>query len=762
MKKVFSILVSLFTISSQFLLIGSVTATINPEEIAPLNSGFFVQIDTSQTNPLKGKILDLMDNLNLTGSETNLIYNLVIKNIESNKFSFAQNQHQQSGEDIYYLTSDISDADFNSIIQNADATSYTITTVGINQKIYSTGDDSFFGHKNGTLLISNTSGIISDFLISNILPSTISANSSYQAFSKNILPDSFLNIFVNIEELQKFFPEKITSEGLDTINFEAFSFAQNANSISVIGHVQFNDSALMDSAKRIFTPKIYKNINAGKIIFYEEFFNLKDLLATTIQVLTNGDSNFEEDFATAKEEMKTATGLDLDTDIFYLFQKNTALIMHGTPTKSTYDSSDMIPGLSIVSEVESATLAKEKGEKILAAIEKSIKDSIQDEYDYAVKYSEAESLNSPESIISEMIKKSTVTVNGNSFSQLIIYPNKASIYKTSENSDTPAITISTGMYNSSLFVLSINTNPAQIFSNSGLMGDSEFSKNFTPGTSGITDLTFINLNNLHDYLKTIFTIDNPLSDTTELDSFFEPIHSIFATTKASGNDYISSVKITIDAATISNLIDQIITMTEDLQENMRAYSLPIDFLPLEFSDVHEGDWFYSHINDISGKRIMTGYSDGTFRPNQPITRAEFTKTIVTAFNITASSVSYPNGYFYDVSEDSWYWSYVNVANWAGIVKGYSDRSFRPNQPITRAEAVTILNRLPKITTISAIKELPFTDVSKNDWFFGAVQNIYSMGIINGKSVTLFAPNDNITRAETAKIISLFLLMNKLN
>ena len=87
--------------------------------------------------------------------------------------------------------------------------------------------------------------------------------------------------------------------------------------------------------------------------------------------------------------------------------------------------------------------------------------------------------------------------------------------------------------------------------------------------------------------------------------------------------------------------------------------------------------------------ILDGYEDGSFRPNASITRAEFTKIAVSFFKHVGGASSNP---FNDVPDSAWYAEFVKAAAELGLIDGYEDGTFRPNAPITRAEACTIVNR----------------------------------------------------------------------
>lgn len=108
-----------------------------------------------------------------------------------------------------------------------------------------------------------------------------------------------------------------------------------------------------------------------------------------------------------------------------------------------------------------------------------------------------------------------------------------------------------------------------------------------------------------------------------------------------------------------------------------------------YSDVAADQWFNNAISTLSNAGIINGYEDGTFRPNSPITRAEFAKIAASFF--TYADKEY-QGLFPDVPESKWYAKYVEAASELGLITGYEDGTFRPERNITRAEACTIVNR----------------------------------------------------------------------
>ena len=160
-----------------------------------------------------------------------------------------------------------------------------------------------------------------------------------------------------------------------------------------------------------------------------------------------------------------------------------------------------------------------------------------------------------------------------------------------------------------------------------------------------------------------------------------------------------------------------------------------------FSDVPKGYWAANYIGYMQQFVIITGYSDGNFRPDAPVTRAEFAAIASRFEKLTEGSKS-----FADVPDTYWAARYINFAATRGWVTGYSDGTFKPENPITRAEvaAVTcrLLERSADQTYIrSHIGELrTFADVTESHWAYW-----YAMEAANGHDYTKSGGSENWSR-----------------
>lgn len=143
-----------------------------------------------------------------------------------------------------------------------------------------------------------------------------------------------------------------------------------------------------------------------------------------------------------------------------------------------------------------------------------------------------------------------------------------------------------------------------------------------------------------------------------------------------------------------------------------------------FSDVDKDDWFNTTVSTLSNMEIVRGYDDGSFRPNAPITRAEFAAIATRFFEKTGAT--YEPGTFTDVSGNEWYAGAIQDAVDLGLIGGYPDNTVRPNNNITRAEACAIVNRTlgraPSADHLLPADEMKtWPDSPKNAWYYADVQ-----------------------------------------
>lgn len=167
-----------------------------------------------------------------------------------------------------------------------------------------------------------------------------------------------------------------------------------------------------------------------------------------------------------------------------------------------------------------------------------------------------------------------------------------------------------------------------------------------------------------------------------------------------------------------------------------------------FTDVSKESWAYESIAALVEKKILSGYDDGSFKPDNKVTRAEFVCALVNVLGIDKPGY---NGGFTDVSEGDWHAAYVAAAVSSGIINGFDDGSFGPDELITREQLAVIISKAFSLTEAA---ELNFADNAEiSTWAYDGVAKTCAAGIMQGRDGNCFAPQATATRAEMAAILA---------
>ena len=140
--------------------------------------------------------------------------------------------------------------------------------------------------------------------------------------------------------------------------------------------------------------------------------------------------------------------------------------------------------------------------------------------------------------------------------------------------------------------------------------------------------------------------------------------------------------------------------TDDVQQSARS-----------FTDVARGYWGYQAIATLSAAGVIGGYSDGTFRPEKGLTRAEFATILARIVSPQSGSAD-----FTDI-EGHWAAADINALSAAGVIGGYSDGTFRPDRTLTRAEAVKLINRVVGVQIDPSENRELFRDLTPKHWAY---------------------------------------------
>ncbi|MCG7344014.1 S-layer homology domain-containing protein [Sporosarcina sp. ACRSL] len=170
-----------------------------------------------------------------------------------------------------------------------------------------------------------------------------------------------------------------------------------------------------------------------------------------------------------------------------------------------------------------------------------------------------------------------------------------------------------------------------------------------------------------------------------------------------------------------------------------------------FADVKDipSHHFYEAVMDLSSRGIIGGYPDGTFKPSQNISRQHAAKFLALSLGLDTVNVKDPG--FKDVSKKNPYYGAIAALVEAGIISGYADNTFKPNDNLTRTQMAKMLVLGFKFKSKDPQRN-PFSDIDASKWDKSFVQVLYANEITTGTSPTTFSPNAFVTRGQLASFI----------
>ncbi len=167
---------------------------------------------------------------------------------------------------------------------------------------------------------------------------------------------------------------------------------------------------------------------------------------------------------------------------------------------------------------------------------------------------------------------------------------------------------------------------------------------------------------------------------------------------------------------------------------------------ISFKDVKSTSWYYSYVTRLSELKITGGYLDGTYRPNNSVTRAEFV-----TFLCNVKGYKQTQGNPFIDSQKSWASGYITAALANGIIDLPENKKFRPNAAITRQEVVEMMCKSLNVTPDETSKT-PYVDVTANTGYSSAAYSNYLMQGSTKNNKQYFNPNTKITRGEVATVV----------
>lgn len=172
---------------------------------------------------------------------------------------------------------------------------------------------------------------------------------------------------------------------------------------------------------------------------------------------------------------------------------------------------------------------------------------------------------------------------------------------------------------------------------------------------------------------------------------------------------------------------------------------PVEPDPVLLTDI-SGHWAENAIRSLVGMEAVAGYPDNTFRPDNTITRAEFATVLVKAFDLPDGQ-----GKVFNDTTTHWAKDYISAAYAAGIIQGYDDTRFGPDDLITREQMAIMIVKAAKLQQASG--QLSFADSGKvSVWAYSWVMSAVNNQLMSGYEDNTFRPQNNATRAEAVTVI----------
>ncbi|MFA5792437.1 MAG: S-layer homology domain-containing protein [Candidatus Gracilibacteria bacterium] len=168
-----------------------------------------------------------------------------------------------------------------------------------------------------------------------------------------------------------------------------------------------------------------------------------------------------------------------------------------------------------------------------------------------------------------------------------------------------------------------------------------------------------------------------------------------------------------------------------------------------FTDVSATNPNYSAINSLVESGILEGYEDSSFKPDQEVNRAEALKIVLMGMGVTIGTDA--TSTFTDVPAMEWYAKYVATAVSLGIVNGYEDNTFKPEQTVNRAEAIKMLT-LAGSVSVNNPSESPFLDVAVSSWYAPYAFYAKNFNIEPAQTDGLWHGEETISRANLSEMV----------
>lgn len=746
----------------------SAPASVELAQLVPADTDQLIELNTSAANPLKPFMGEMFSNFNLAESGTmsaedrKTVEDIVTRELTANKLSIATKQKMVKStysdysypETETYASMHMTADDYNKLVSlfGTDVTKDTVDGM----TVYTNSSDLYVTMIGDLVVAASTRERMTTLLdmYTNKTGATLAQTSAYTSARAKDLQGSFLNMFINPAQYQDVLNEAGSTDmppvfmGLMTaekdlmaaLNAEGVSVGQTTTGFNFSVFIKGDQTKLtqlnLNFDRYNFIPELYKYVNSQNLMLFGEESNLKAKFQDFSKLFL-GDATASKEFTDWKNNFRTDSDIDFDNDILPLLGGKYSMTVHKT--------GQIYPAVTLVIDVRSMS---DKAANILTKL---------------VMYANKSFNKMEQEQGVDFFNSGTATFNGTTFYEITLDTTKsADADQQLKNLPREKVVFNfhAAVTTQGFLIISTAPNVADVTTvdGKGMLNNANFSNAFTAPNESTAGIGFISMDGIKGYADSLMTdLAAPAEIKDFTDGLLSPWHDMYTKAYATPDSTWATGFVNVDTngfAQYPALIEKMFTMGVS-----QDFTPPVPTLtgyPKTFCDVHPSDWYAEYVNDLAQNKIVGGYNDGCFKPAREITRAEFIKMALTAKEGISLPTFETKNYFKDIrtDESEWYNNSINYAASQQLIGGYSDGTFRPNAPITRAEAVQVLYKMG--STIQQIDNLTqFNDVHPSDWFMEAIAAAYNNGLVSGTTSTTFEPNRNINRAEAAKIIKLF-------
>ena len=203
----------------------------------------------------------------------------------------------------------------------------------------------------------------------------------------------------------------------------------------------------------------------------------------------------------------------------------------------------------------------------------------------------------------------------------------------------------------------------------------------------------------------------------------------------------------------------IMKILRNLAAVVALFSFAVVASAQSYTDLSQAHENYDAIMFLSDRGVVQGYPDGSFKPEQPVNRVEAIKMIFGAVPVEDPEVIF-YGDFFDIDQEAWYGEYFRKAFSLGIVEGYQDGYFRPAQTVNLVENLKILFESAGETLPTNVNTDPYADAMTGQWYTSYVQLAKNMNLLDADSQNNIYPAQGMSRGTLAETIYRYLIVTE--